>query len=142
MTIKMKQVGKVKKNCFEIEIEYAHANGWIDFDIVTKQVLDTSSTSELEKFINSFKETSNIISRLRGEAEATPELFTFKSRFKRKLIDGRYIDTIDVPDTSLYVMVIQDHTDNGEAEHILYADMSIRKINFIDENLNIFDIYF
>ena len=42
MTVKMKQVGKVKNNCFEVEIEYSHANGCTDFKTFTKQSLDTS----------------------------------------------------------------------------------------------------
>ncbi len=140
MTIKMKQVGKVKSNCFEVEIEYVHANGCIDFSTVTKQILDTSSTSELEKFIDSFKEISSIISKSKDECEATPE--SFRKQFKRKLIDGRYINTIDVSDTPLYVMVIQDHTDEGEGDYTIYAEMYIKKITFIDSDMTLFNVTF
>lgn len=140
MTIKMKKVGKVKNNCFEVEIEYIHANGCIDFKTLGKQVLNTSDISELEKFINSFKEASAIISDSRDECEAVPD--SFKRQFKRVLINNKYTYTIDVPDTSLYIMIIQDHTDDGEGDYTVYADMSIKKITFIDDNMNIFDISF
>lgn len=140
MTIKMKEIGKVKNNCFEIEIEYVHANGCIDFNTITKQFLDTSDTSELEKFITSFKEASSIISESKDKCEAIPQ--SFKRQFKRELIDGRYIHIIEVPDTSLYVMVIQDHTDDGEGDYTIYAEMFIKKITFIDSDMKIFNVIF
>lgn len=140
MTVKMKQVGKVKNNCFEVEIEYSHANGDTDFKTFTKQSLDTSDTSDLEKFILSFKETSSIISESRDECKAVPDYF--EKQLKRILVNNKYSDIIEVPDSSLYIMVMQDLTDDGEGDYTVYADMSIKKITFIDDNMNIFDISF
>ncbi|EPP7234006.1 hypothetical protein ACTOJ1_000922 [Shigella flexneri] len=140
MTVKMKQVGKVKNNCFEVEIEYIHANGCTDFKTFTTQILDTSDTSNLEKFILSFKEASSIISESRDECEAVPDYF--EKQLKRTLVNNKYSDIIEVPNSFLYIMVMQDLTDDGEGDYTVYADMSIKKITFIDDNMNIFDISF
>lgn len=138
MTVKMKQVGKVKNNCFEVEIEYSHANGCTDFKTFTKQSLDTSDTSDLEKFILSFKEISSIISESRDECKAVPDYF--EKQFKRILVDNKYIDTIPVRNSSLYVMVIQDLTDDGEGDYTVYADMRIKEITFTDYDKKIFKV--
>lgn len=140
MTIKMKQVGKVKNNCFEVEIEYIHANGCIDFKTFRKQVLDTSNISSLEKFIESFEKAATIIGKSSDEGSPVPS--SFEGQLKRRLIEDTYVDVIDVPDTSLYVMVMQDNTDDGEGDYTVYAVMRITKIIFIDENMDIFDISF
>ena len=140
MTVKMKQFGKVKNNCFEVEIEYIHANGCTDFKTFTTQILDTSDTSNLEKFILSFKEASSIISESRDECKAVPDYF--EKQLKRTLVNNKYSDIIEVPNSSLYIMVMQDLTDDGEGDYTVYADMFIKKITFIDDHMNIFDISF
>jgi len=140
MNIKMKEIGKVKNNCFEVEIEYIHANGCIDFKTFKKQILDTSNISDLEKFIESFEKAATIIGTSSDLGCPVPS--SFEGQLKRRLIEDTYLDVIDVPDTSLYVMVMQDNTDDGEGDYTVYAVMRITKIIFIDENMNIFDISF
>lgn len=140
MTIKMKQIGKVKNNCFEVEIEYTHANGSIDFKTFTKQILDTSDISELEKFISFFKESAFIISESKNECEQAPQ--SFEKQLKKIFIYNKYIDIIEVPESSLYVIVTQDYTDDGEGDYTVYAEMNIKKIIFIDADMKIFDVIF
>lgn len=141
MTEKMKQVEKEVRNAFfRVEIEYTHANGCTDFKTYDTQFLDTSDESELQKFILYFKYASYIISKSRDNCEAVPDYF--EKQLKRILVNNKYSDIIEVPDSSLYIMVMQDLTDDGEGDYTVYADMSIKKITFIDDNMNIFDISF
>ena len=139
MTEKMKQVEKEVRNAFfRVEIEYTHANGCTDFKTYDTQFLDTSDESELQKFILYFKYASYIISKSRDNCEAVPDYF--EEQFKRILVDNKYIDTIPVRDSFLYVMVIQDLTDDGEGDYTVYVDMRIKEITFTNYDKKIFKV--
>lgn len=129
---------KLETLFFRVEIEYTHANGCTDFKTYDTQFLDTSDESELQKFILYFKYASYIISKSRDDCEAVPDYF--EEQFKRILVDNKYIDTIPVPNSSLYVMVIQDLTDDGEGDYTVYADMRIKEITFTDHDKKIFKV--
>lgn len=142
MSFKMKNIGKVKHNCFEISIEYTHANGCIDFKTFNKQILETTNQIEIEKFIQSFNKISNIISHSKDEGDEIPT--SLQNLIKKHLIKNEYLDIIEVPDTSLYVIVKQDYTDDGDGEgdYTIYAEMNIKKIVFIDNEMNMFEVSF
>lgn len=105
----------IKMNCFEIYVEYQHGDA--DTSDVEAYTLNTTSHSDLERYIVTFNRVKSAIDDMRAYGSELPDWI-------------KNVDSVIVDGTKFHIQLVSD---DFSMRDNYYAEMRILKILFYDE---------